>query len=379
MSSPAIILSSESDQRVSSGRERAEPAAAGGEEFTVTLRPQPQEGVTAFLRRIAERLQGATILHWLSFGVCEAKSTTRQAMQQVFGKVDWPVTWVEGGGATEGPIAGVQVWALTNGVVQRLQMGARVVGSIYSDGEARHGWLAGLGPLQRDGSRERQTGEMLVEAEAMLAEANFSLKDAVRTWFYLDDILSWYDGFNRVRTKAYAGIQFRSGALPASTGVGARNADGAALALIARLVQPLTEDARVNEVPSPLQCPASAYGSSFSRAMELTYGGRRQLLVSGTASIAREGETLWKADIQRQVDATMGVISMLLDTRGYAYRDVTRATAYFKRAADIRVFADWCVDHGLETLPVVPVVADVCREDLLFELEVDAQKEEGVG
>ena len=35
-------------------------------------------------------------------------------------------------------------------------------------------------------------------------------------------------------------------------------------------------------------------------------------------------------------------------------------------------FDAWCVAHGYEHLPVVPVHADVCRHDLLFELELDA-------
>jgi enamine deaminase RidA (YjgF/YER057c/UK114 family) len=210
--------------------------------------------------------------------------------------------------------------------------------------------------------------------EDALALAGFSLADTVRTWFYLDDILAWYDEFNRARTEIYSRIKFRTGSLPASTGIGARNSAGTDLALAAWAVQPLDNDAHAKEVGSPLQCPAPAYGSSFSRAMEISSPAGRRLLISGTASIAPGGETSWKDDPRRQVELTMEVVEAILQSRNFSFSDVSRATAYFRRRADAWAFAEWCSKKGHTALPVVVVYCDVCRDDLLFELEADASQ-----
>ena len=51
---------------------------------------------------------------------------------------------------------------------------------------------------------------------------------------------------------------------------------------------------------------------------------------------------------------------------------MTRATAYFKHAGDVALFESWCAGRGLDLLPVVPLHCDICRDDLLFEIELDA-------
>jgi hypothetical protein len=52
--------------------------------------------------------------------------------------------------------------------------------------------------------------------------------------------------------------------------------------------------------------------------------------------------------------------------------DAARATVYFKSVADHPLFAAWCAANGLEDLPVVSACGDICRDDLLFEIELDA-------
>jgi enamine deaminase RidA (YjgF/YER057c/UK114 family) len=210
-----------------------------------------------------------------------------------------------------------------------------------------------------------------------LAQAGFSLADTVRTWFFLDDILDWYDEFNLVRSRIYSGVKFHSASLPASTGVGGRNPFGTALALSAWAVQSLEGSANANEVASPLQCPAPAYGSSFSRAMEISSASGRRLFISGTASIAPGGQTLWPGDAGKQIALTMEVVEAILQARGFAFSDLTRATAYFKAGSDARLFAEWRVAHGVDSMPVVVAQCAVCRDDLLFELEADAWRTQG--
>ncbi len=317
---------------------------------------------------------GKTIVNLMVFGSVSACPAADEAMRRVFGRINWPVTWVEGAACDNQPVAGLQVFAFDANQVNAITLNDRVVGSVFEADAMRHCLLGGLGPALASAPRPDQFRQTLEDLETALELAGFSLGDVVRTWFYLDDLLSWYDGFNEARTQAYAGVKFRGATSPASTGISGRNPSGTALVAGAWALQPLDSSARVAEVESPLQCPASAYGSTFSRAMEINSLHNRLLLISGTASIAPEGQTLWPGNIDRQIDLTMEVVERILTSRGLGFSDITRAIAYFKNRAEIPKFAAWCAACGLQTLPVVAVHCGICRDDLLFELEADARR-----
>jgi enamine deaminase RidA (YjgF/YER057c/UK114 family) len=339
------------------------------------VRPQPGEAIAGTCQRLAARLRehGATPLHLLVFGDIRASSPARLELEKIFGRVNWPVTWVEGAALDGSPVAGMQAHAFT-GRVEPIESKGRVVGSLFTEGGARQCFVGGLTPAGTARSRADQAREAFEDLQGTLALAGFELKDAVRTWFFLDDILSWYGDFNRVRTEVYSGLTFRTGSMPASTGIGARNPAGAALALAAWAFQPLEDGACVREVASPLQCPAPAYGSSFSRAMEVASGAGRRLFISGTASIAPGGETLWAGDVRRQVELTMAAVGAILRSRELSFADLTRATAYFRRRTDGRALSQWLEANPATELSLAQVQCDICRDDLLFEVEAEAEK-----
>lgn len=339
-----------------------------------TLKPASGESVTVFCRRLAERLDesAAAPLHMLAFGKVQASEMTLAVLRKILGRADWPVTWVEGAACDGSPLAGIQVQAFT-GDVERIEFHGRVVGSVFTEGGARQCFIGGLTSADLTLSRTEQTRHALEDLQTILASVGFGLADAVRTWFFLKNILSWYDDFNRARTNIYSGVEFRTGSLPVSTGIGTKNPAGAALALAALAYQPTAKNSQAKEVASPLQCPAPAYGSSFSRAMELTSAAGRRLHISGTASIAPGGKTLWVGDVRKQVELTMDVVAAILRARGFSFADLTRATAYFRHASDAAVFAEWLAANRLTEMPVVSAQCDVCRDDLLFELEAEAE------
>jgi len=352
----------------------SEPARPGGKVVTLTCRPLPGEAIPALCRRLAAQLDtlNATPLHLLAFGNIRAYAATLSALEHSQGRVDWPVTWVEGATCNQGPIAGIQVHAFTGGV-ERIEFNGHSVGSVFTEGGARQCFVGGLSPADNTLSRSDQTRCTLENLQTILAQAGFELADTVRTWFFLENILEWYDDFNRARTNIYDGVKFHTGSLPASTGVGAKNPTGAALALAAWAFRPLENYSCAREVASPLQCPAPAYGSSFSRAMELASDMGRRLFISGTASIAPGGKTLWVGDVHKQVELTMAVVEAMLRARGGDFSDLTRATAYFRHPADAGVFTEWRAANQLAQMPVVTAQCDVCRDDLLFELEAEAE------
>jgi len=345
-----------------------------GELVSFTLQTQPGESISVLCQRLAARLRetGSIPLHLLVFGKLDVHIPFRDTLRKLFGRVDWPITWVEGAACQGGLIAGIHVHAFT-GEADRITYGGRVIGSVFTGGGARQCFVGGLMPVEKTLPCAEQTRLVLEDLQAVFALAGFELADTVRTWFFLDNILSWYDGFNQARSKIYSGIKFRTGSLPASTGVGAKNSAGAALALAAWAFRPLDRNAFAEEVASPLQCPAPAYGSSFSRAMEVSTNSRRRLFVSGTASIAPGGKTLWTGDVRRQVDLTMEVVEAVLRSRGFTLADLTHATAYFRNPTDAAIYTEWLRVNQLSGMPVISAQCDVCRDDLLFELEAEAE------
>ena len=305
-------------------------------------------------------------------GSLAARDEIDRAMPTALGEAPGPVTWIQGFSCDGGPLAGLQAFAVRGRAVTRVRHGNRIVGSVFEEEGARHCLIGGLRPTARTLGAGAQVQQTFGNMEWALDQAGFELGDVVRTWFYDENILAWYGEFNRVRSAHYATVKFRTGSLPASTGIGARNADGAALAVAARAVRPIGEGVRAKAVGSPLQCRTPADGSSFSRAMEIDSGGWRRLLVPGSASIHPGGKTARVGDPKKQVDLTREVIGGILQSRTMDYRDVTRANAYHRDPSYQRFFNEWCAERNLEAMPVVHTHCVVCRDDLLFEIERDA-------
>ncbi len=255
--------------------------------------------------------------------------------------------------------------------VQVIQRG-NGVGVVYEDDFARFCRLSAVVPVHLEASREHQVREVFETAEGMLWEGGFRFNDTVRTWLYLDRLLEWYGGFNAVRTEFFRTRGVFDATVPASTGIGAANARGAALTCDLLAIRPKGGGMSIQAVSSPMQESALNYRSSFSRAIEIKTPAYRQLCISGTASIDREGSTVYAGDTTAQVKLTMQVVEALLESRGMGWNDVTRGIAYFKRMTD-RPLLERCLrERGVEPFPLSVVEADVCRDDLDFEIEVDA-------
>ncbi len=343
-------------------------------EFHLTFRPLPGERINAMLARLGATLRKnqATPVKQDFFGALSAHKSTLRALKQQFGKIDWPVTWVEGADCADGKIAGTHLLAIRGAKVEPICLGRRRVGSIYDDGSARHCFLGDLSSSDFSQPPAVQTRQAYANMETALQAAGMQFTDVVRTWFFLDNILGWYGAFNQVRSEFLRRKGVFNNLVPASTGVGARNPAGAALVAGAWAVQPVNGTVVASEVNSPLQCPAPTYGSSFSRAVELSTPEHRHLLISGTASIEPGGRSLHAGDVAKQIDLTMKVVQGILASRGMSFLDVSRVTTYFKHTKDAPAFVDWCAKNSAAFFPAVTTRSDICRDELLFEVEMDA-------
>ena len=132
----------------------------------------------------------------------------------------------------------------------------------------------------------------------------------------------------------------------------------------------ITNHAALNE--------AYAYGSAFSRGMRIDLNGLTILLISGTASIDDEGNTVHVGDLRGQMRRTFDNISALLASEGATWHDIVRTTCYLRDIErDYKIFNEertaFYQEQGLNPLPAsTGIQAILCRPDLLVEIEAIA-------
>lgn len=281
------------------------------------------------------------------------------------------LAWLQGDACRDGAASAAQAFAIAGTHLEPVLHRGRPVGCVWEDAHARTIRL-GVLPEHRSAAREDQVREVLEILETLLEHHGFAFRDTVRTWFYLSRLLEWYGPFNAVRTAFFRERGIFGHLVPASTGIGASTPGGAALSCDLLAIQPRHPGVVIQEVGSPLQGPALDYRSAFSRAIEVALPTHRTLMVSGTASIDGEGRTLHPGDAPAQIACTLDVVDALLASRGMGWGDVTRAIAYFTDLAQRETLVGMLQRRGIPELPMAVVHADICRDDLLFELELDA-------
>jgi enamine deaminase RidA (YjgF/YER057c/UK114 family) len=286
------------------------------------------------------------------------------------GNSEWPVVWLQGDACTDGGLYSMQAAALSGIIPDPIRFRECDVGFIYEDDCARYCRLRGLLPTDLTASRSGQARSVFENAAAIMEQNGFRFTDAVRTWIYLDHLLEWYDDFNAVRTAFFNETEIFDHLVPASTGIGAGNPFGAAITMDVFAVQPKSPEFRVRTVASPFQNPALEYKSSFSRAVELESPAYRKLLISGTASISPDGKTVHPDEPEKQIRLTMDAVKAILESRRMNWNHLFRGIAYFKNMAYLPIYKR--VASNIPRFPLAIAHADICRNDLFFEIEVDA-------
>lgn len=239
-------------------------------------------------------------------------------------------------------------------------------------------------------------GYVFSTASQILKSEGFDFHNIIRSWNYIEDIVGTfqkdsmifqnYQVFNDVRTSYYNQCTFENG-YPSSTGIGTTKG-GVVAEFIAVSV---TEKASIIPIKNILQTDAYGYSQNvliscphkgtlevstpkFERAKLIIEDTDRMLFISGTASIINE-KTISPESVMEQTKITLSLIASLLQSHlSECKNDIYAKDFYFrvyvKHKEDLPVVKAICESQwGNSNDCGQYLVADICRENLLVEIE----------
>lgn len=255
---------------------------------------------------------------------------------------------------------------------------------LLSHGEHKEIITGGIVPHDISISAYEQSTEIFAAIGEILSANGFLPNDIYRQWNYIQYITAQNDGsqnyqeFNDARSIFYSGCQWPGG-YPAATGIGT-SAGGVMVELFA------AKGCNTPNKPidNPLQIAAHNYsqqvldGKAIEELKELTTPKFERarlvgdtIFISGTAAIKGENSNFSK-DAVEQTAETMEVMDRLVSRENIpAPNNGSRYSflrIYVKREETIPAVAAYMDTH----YPAVPkhyLVADVCRPELLVEIE----------
>jgi enamine deaminase RidA (YjgF/YER057c/UK114 family) len=315
--------------------------------------------------------ENARILQERIFVTEDVMETVRLTRTKSYGHIDDGVSpsFLIAKQGLSSPLAGVQVHAVSsNGDLQVVKLDGSPCGRLLTLPDRMYLTLSAISAHDKTGATQ-QARAMLEKAESTLKKFNADMHSVARTWMWLGDILAWYSRFNQVRNKFFTqrGILEKNGgnSMPASTGIGLSLAGGGHCAM--DLIAVLEPRGSTMYLPAigKQQC-AFNYGSAFSRASRAITPAGRTVFVSGTAAVDKAGATTNIDDPLGQINATIDNVRAVLNDMNCRDEDVVQTVAYCKTIEVEKLFNKRKKDIPW---PWVTLVCDICRPDLLFEIE----------
>jgi enamine deaminase RidA (YjgF/YER057c/UK114 family) len=236
--------------------------------------------------------------------------------------------------------------------------------------------LSGI-PGGKSGDGIAQTIAMFEKAESALKHFGCDFTRVSRTWMWLGDILSWYGDFNKARNQFFEkrgliGKGIRQ-SMPASTGIGLGLGGNGQFGMDMTAVLDPAGSIELLGAAGKQQC-AFNYGSAFSRASRASSPAGKTVFVSGTASIDAQGNTTHIGDAKSQIATTIENVRAVLNDIHCSDRDVVQVVAYCKTAEVESIFEQF---KGQLDWPWITAIGDICRGNLLFEIEAAAIPQAG--
>lgn len=233
------------------------------------------------------------------------------------------------------------------------------------------------GAYNRASNSEYQTRLLLNDYVMQLLEQGCKLADdCVRTWFFVQNIDVNYAGVVKARKEVFVTQNLTEKThYISSTGIEGRNADPLVYVTMDTYAVKGLKPGQLQFLYAPTHLnPTYEYGVTFERGTAVHYGDRKDIFISGTASIDNKGNVLYPGDILKQAARMMENIAALLAEAGAAIQDIMQAIVYLRDPADYQVVKDFFYNNYPD-LPHIIVHASVCRPSWLIEMECIAAVE----
>ncbi|MCQ2959479.1 MAG: Rid family hydrolase [Bacteroidales bacterium] len=245
----------------------------------------------------------------------------------------------------------------------------------YKRNDLTHYWTAYR--HTSGGNSEQQTRSLLEGYEEDLTSHKCNIVDnCVRTWFFVRDVDTNYAGVVRGRRDNFDQVGLTQDThYIASTGIQGAHADGTVKVLLDAYAVKGLKKGQMSYLYAPTHLnPTYEYGVTFERGVCMEYGDRRQLYISGTASIDNKGNVLHVGDIEKQTLRMWENVATLLDEREHTMNDIAQMIVYLRDVADYPLVKKM-FDEQFPQTPKVIVLAPVCRPTWLIEMECISIKE----
>ena len=331
------------------------------------------------------------------------KELVRQLANEICPQIFGAVTFVPQAPAS-GAVIALELWAMSG---EKMQVCCTSDNAIVAEfDEIRWCFCGGLMSTSSENGAYVRSREAFVALSVYLNAWHFQLDQVLRTWIYQGHLVmeegesQRYKELNRARTDFFGDTQFLKDYLPkqhkgtvypASTGIGADDFD---VVISAVALDTKRKDVIVCPLENPNQTSAFDYGAvyspqspKFSRAMAVAVADECMIFVSGTASII-DSESQHIEDPVKQTELTLDNIAALIDGQnldkhglsipeggkrvqpGFAcgLDNLECVRVYVKRPAELELIRQVC-ERRLPKIPTLYTIADVCRPELLVEIE----------
>ena len=257
-------------------------------------------------------------------------------------------------------------------------------------------WGSGLGFALFSTDTRSAAEAAFEQMKAILDAEGMSFNNLVRQWNYIGNILEEKNGlqnyqiFNEVRSEYYRKYRTVNG-YPAATGIGMK-LGGVTIDFCAVMTN---EKVMVKPIENPNQINAYEYGQQvlkggsgkgksvkhppkFERALFLKENFKSTLLISGTASIIGQ-DTIGIDDVEKQTRITIENINKLTEQRRNGQNIVNTDTewgkyillrVYIKNQSDFSKVKMICAEQ-FPFVPAIFIESDICRDNLLVEIETE--------
>ena len=249
------------------------------------------------------------------------------------------------------------------------------------DDSSKRLFLGGVISKELEQAIATQSEEVFETIKEIMEIESMPINSIVRQWNYIEEITKYnqgrqnYQAFNDARSIYYDQTEWTTG-FPAATGIGTEWG-GVMIDLNATVAY--NTNTKITPIDNPLQVTAHTYSQTlllgesderlthkttpkFERAKQVVQCGNGILYVSGTAAIRGE-LSLEGVGIEEQTRITIENINILTGNHPLAIIRV-----YLKNVNELEA-AKMVIEQLYPQLPAIYLQADVCREELLIEIE----------